>query len=296
MIIYNIDSQYDLTKSQIDFVENLLICGRHHSFDDEELYFLLKRIPFYLVNECSFNSIKNNKYFIKERRDFPKYDDFEDNRNRPMKSENNDNKAVVEVTVSTEALGYYVSKGRYGTPEIYLCTETIMKNTNDDEELHYLLAKVIVHELAHAWLDDSDYGTKDEFYEWMEESMANLITLFVFRDFDRHFDRHFHHHPYLLPFAFSHNFVKLDYYKARHYVEEFMFKQPDNYKLAVYLLQARFWGSHLWRRCKDEVATRSKRKDDWLNYAKTVASTGILDSEKLNKLTYDLFENDEKAI
>ena len=125
------------------------------------MFTLLKRIPIWLVTEDEFKS-----------------------------------KSHVEDKNSTEYLGCYVSLSSENNnlPLIYLCPERIMKAAEMQKMAPKILyAIVLIHELAHAIMDPTnnlnDFGTlskvgqqpiKSEADNFMEESLANMITLQYF--------------------------------------------------------------------------------------------------------------------
>lgn len=98
----------------------------------------------------------------------------------------------------TESLGCYIpsSQENYPYPVIYLCPENIedaARNKKIDKKVLY--AKVLIHELAHAIMDptnvlegenlkskkDIEPKTKSDADVFMEESLANMITLQYFK-------------------------------------------------------------------------------------------------------------------
>ena len=273
MNIININSRYELSPWQIAFTESVLRSDRNHCRDSDSLYHIAKKIPFYLVDKYTFSLVRKGSYHILNRLD------DEDSRNNFEKEKviSDDSRRP-----ETELLGFYVSKGSHGIPEIYLCTESIINCTKDDEELTYLIAKVIIHELAHAYMDMRDYGTKDEFYNWMEESCANEITLEYFRDYKkccfRVYDRAFLAHKPI--------------FSAYKFVQDFILSQPDNYKLGYYLHENRIHDYNWWRLNKNEINLKPKAKAAWLNYVKTHIRKGDFDQVKLDDLTHNLLLND----
>lgn len=271
MNIININSRYELSPWHISFTESVLRSERQFYMESDSLFHISKAIPFYLVDRYAFNNIKDGIYFIdRNDRQHQENDDF-DNQEHPE----------YEKRPSTEALGFYVSKGAHGIPEIYLCTETIFSHTTNEEELTYLLAKVIIHELAHAFMDRHDYGEKDEFYEWMEEASANEITLDYFQDYKELHNNYAHcylrHHNTKSPYDF---------------VREFILSQPDNYKLGYFLHKNYIHDYIWWRNNKDEIKQKTKAKADWLNYVKSNIRNGGFDRNTLDELTHKVILSD----
>jgi len=263
-----------ITPWQISFTDSILYNYRDYCHNRNYLYYLSQTIPFYLVDKYTFSLIRKGNYHI-----FNKLDDeynqliFE---NEQENVEHNSSKYP-----ETELLGCYVSKGSHGIPEIYLCTDTIMQFSTNDEELTYLLAKVIIHELAHAYMDKHDYCEKDEFYEWMEESCANEITLEYFQQYEDSFRLFYDNN------CFTH--ITHTAYK---FVKNFILSQPDNYKLGYYLHENWIRKYSSWQINKYEVSQKTKAKLDWLNYVKSNIKAGSINKDRLDKLTYDvLFED-----
>lgn len=256
MNIINISSKYTLSNSQIEFTERIIACGKDYYHHENEIYCLSKSIPIYLVEPNEFkNMTKRIDYEFKE------YDS-----QKP----------------STEMLGLYVSKGRHNIKEIYLCPENILKCTSNNDKLMQIVAKVIVHELAHAYMDQREkYIPIDEFYSWIEESMANNITLQYFESYydNWHHKRRCNCDNEILSHSSS---------PKTNYVFEFIMKQPPNYKLGLYLYHARFRHEHFWYNNKKETQKKSKAKAEWLNYVKSIIGYDI---SKVN--LKELFEKTE---
>lgn len=276
MNIININSRYVLSPWQIAFTDDIILSDDRPLYD-RSLYKISQEIPIYLVNEASFNLVKKGIYKFDER-DLKRIKEYE---------ENNDNERKrFDENPITELLGYYVSKGCHQIPEIFICTDTILKYTSNDEELTYLIAKVIIHELAHAFMDYRDYGQKDEFYNWMEEGFANKITLEHFRNYSDNY----RHRSYFL----SHNKHSKD--KAFDFVANFILKQPDNYKLGFYLHIYRVH-SHFWYNHKDDLNQKHKAKADWLNYVKSNIRSRNFDAKTFyDKTTNVLLEDPYKEM
>lgn len=155
MNIINLNSSIDLSNAQISFAESVINSGNNDPhIERDSLSEIVKRIPIFLVNE-------------ETQREFNCCED--DN--------NNDNKHKC-----TDLLGFYQSKGKIlgvQTPMIGICLEKIVKCVSSNEELTFLIAKVLVHELAHAKMDmhpNAEYKSIDEFYKWMEEPVSKLST------------------------------------------------------------------------------------------------------------------------
>jgi len=237
MKIINLDSKYELTKAQISFAESVIICGEDEPrMRDDSISILMNEIPIFLV------SPKTQKEFA-----------------------------------NGDRLGFYQHSARIlisNIPIIGLCVEEIINCVNNEEELTILIAKVLIHEFAHAKMrlhPKADYGGRDEFYQWMEESHANLITLFYFRNYEyciRHRRKEF---------AYA---TKIN--SPFQYVKDFIATQPDNYRFALDLFEHRLdrWVS--WRNFKSDFAKNTPEKADWLDYVKN--NVGNTDRATLERL------------
>lgn len=152
-----------------------------------------------------------------------------------------------------EVLGYYLREDEHPLcigPHIVLCPENIRQI---EQAYHIpfkiLMAKVLVHEIAHALMDryqiidgnEIQYTNPKE--NWsntveakaMEESMANAITLFVFR-----------------------KYANEDYKYVRHYI--------DNMQSAIYkfgLWQEQIYAD--WNKWRDSSKQNTKELKEWFN-------------------------------
>ncbi len=163
---------------------------------------------------------------------------------------------------ATEYLGIYTRLNDRlfsNNPAIVICPERILECSHRHrEDTSIILAKVIIHELAHARMDlenqSSDYGTKDDFYRWIEESMANLITLEYFQNLGRFRKDHFWENIHTRNGDYVFDIV-----------EKFIKSQPPNYKLGwdMYKCNANWW---IWSDNKGEISKMEKEKEEWLHY------------------------------
>ena len=150
---------------------------------------------------------------------------------------------------STEVLAVYLSRIKLGfgteVPAIYLCPERIYEvalsfkksyNKKFEEPFSILTAKVLIHEFAHVfmdpgWINISGLKTDQKLvYKWIEESLANWITLTVFNG-NEEFD----------------------------IVRNFISQQPPNYRLAVKLFDLPFDIKYIetWKENKGIILTKS---------------------------------------
>jgi hypothetical protein len=141
-------------------------------------------------------------------------------------------------------LGCYLE---YPFPQILICPERI-KRYCSEEQFKYLFLLVLLHELVHAHLANKKYihNTHDDFYCWMEESLANFIALQSL-DF----------------------FLSSDQQKYMDELVSFCLGQPDNYKLGahLYLLNKENKGDYFcsqYINWKKSNYFESTDKFDWL--------------------------------
>lgn len=174
----------------------------------------------------------------------------------------------------SDILGFYCHECKIlnaSRPVIGLCMERIRAHSTSEEELKMLTTKVLIHEYAHALMakaPGSDCSQRDPFYRYMEEPLANMITLQYFSHSDQQ--------------AFS-------------YARTFMDGQPDEYKLGANLYDAGIHQWWLWRNRKEQIATLNTDKENWLNYVRDHSQrNGQLDSDALMQLWWNLIEPDDK--
>ncbi len=231
MKIININSQYEITKAQQSFAEEIINFGEYIVKDDYSISRLMEQIPIFLL------APENMPEDGDERSEKP----------------------------STEYLGFYQdSFSIHGAkiPIICLCPERIIEQVNDDEELTILIAKVIIHEFAHALMNMypmANYQPIDEFYKWMEEPMANLITLQYFNVAAIRSYQHYRIKS-LLPSTTYSNPIE--------YVKKFISMQPSNYRLGLDLFEHRIHYWWIWRNRKKLIQKKTIEKQNWLNYVK----------------------------
>ena len=255
MNIINISSTIEITYSQKSFIEEVLFCGDdHHRMEEDSFYWLSKQIPIFLINEGSMSKHEKESEYR-----------YEQNPERKP---------------HTEWLGFYGrdSSGLFEhTPRIAICPERIASCVKNDEEFMFLLTKVIVHEFAHAKMDyrdeNSKYRKKDKFWHWMEESMANQLTLEVFRDFTRGYRKNAFRNV-------SWEDVLWDF------IVDFIKHQPPEYALGYEIFDKGVGQWWIWRKHKDELGGQKRiiQKNDWLQY---VQSNYQQIDEKKAKVLYD---------
>jgi hypothetical protein len=252
MKIINLDSKYDLSPAQVHYAYSVALNGNDsHPKENDSIVHLMDEIPIYLLGPDSM----------------PEFGKFKGEK------------------PSTEWLGFYQHQssihGVY-TPSIGLCPERIAECVETEWELMVLIAKVIIHEFAHAQMRRrgmSNYSPIDEFFEWMEEPIANLITLHHFKNSSRAYYHGWNENQV------AH--VETDL-KPLDYVQDFISRQPDNYRLGLDLYEHLFYW-RFWASKKEQFQKRTNEKNAWLRYVK--ANVGKTDSVILNQLFDDLWKS-----
>lgn len=270
MNIININSKYEVAPWEIKFIEDILNSSYYIGNSVNKLNVLTKSIPIFNVNEETFTQIKNKECLIKNN----KYNDI-----------NNFDEYIDQIILNKhnlEKYGYYLRIGNNGSPEIYICTEIILRHTNNNEEFTCLLAKVIIDKLANAYLGIYDYGEKDEFYFWMEESSVTFITLYLLQKFVKTnsllYERTFKSDNKLIsPYDYAVNFA---------------INQSDSSKLGYYLHKLKNNSFGLWRFGKGTAQTKHKEKKECLEYFKSNIDTGDYDTHILSDLLYNVLTDE----
>ncbi len=269
MKVINLNSHYELTPAQISFIESVIYCGeRDRPFDNDSISILANKIPIYLLapenmpdEDSIYRGIANDQSFESQSKET-----YYRNDKKP----------------STEWLGFYQHSYKVlgvNTPIIGLCPERLMNCVNSEEELTYLIAKVIIHELAHAKMKlhpAANYEPVDEFYKWMEEPMANQIALQYFHDFDEIYK---YHYGYGRRANFARHISPVSPFD---YAKTFVSQQPDNYRLGLDLFNNNLYYWWIWRNCQDDINQNLTAKNDWLNYVR--ANVGKTDKTILHNL------------
>lgn len=141
-------------------------------------------------------------------------------------------------------------KGHRPEKAIFICWERIHDCAEKGRAVD-LLTKVTIHEFCHAYMDIITRvgGGSKGVYHWMEESMANVMTLAIT-------DKYVIKHPSKLPM--------LNYFK------EFMSRQPDAYASAVVMWENGICDYDLWawnkEKCLDASSVLKWCSEMNLNY------------------------------
>lgn len=225
MNIINLNSPIPLPIEHLDFVRGLIRnndqCQPKVAFSPGTLSDLIDSVPVVLVDK-----------------------DTQDSRDDP------------------DVLGFYMHDGYLGTnpaPLIGLCLEKIQSATAGSSDAYmFLTSKVLIHEFAHAIMARTPLSTfmlsKDNalqmkrIFDWMEEPMANMITLQYFSRFDTDDLR-----------------ATGQMVNAYDYARNFMLKeQPKQYQLGVVLYDLGIHEWWLWRSKKYQASTaRANQLKAW---------------------------------
>lgn len=260
--LINIDSSVLLTEEDIAFTEKVIKCGETEGPKFDSISILMDEIPIFLVSNITMKKLEDTE---KKERDSEK-----------------------PITNIVDYLGLYTRNFKILDTDIRaiaICPERIIRCCDADKR-PVLTAKVIIHELAHLKMDmhpDADYGYKDDFFRWMEEPLANLITLQYFDNFVKNTCFKYK--------SFS-NFSEKDNNGVLEFVKSFIEGQPENYKLANELFKyeslKNSWDE--WRKNKKSLSIGYiKEKTAYLNYVKenkTIDESFIID--KLKGLGFNL--------
>lgn len=264
MKIINLDSKFELTQAQISFAESVIVNSEIDSrFGPDSISALMNEIPIFLLSSDKMPVFK------------PVCGDMEN--------------------PATEILGFYQHKSEIlgvKRPVIGLCPERFLSYVKNEKDLTILIAKVIIHEFAHALMrlhPGAVYEPVDEFYEWMEEPMANLITLEYFQNYMR-FMEHPRNHKRTEPLGSERPYAPEYVFD---YVKKFIQLQPSNYRLGLDLFEHRVNQWWFWRMSKSDIQNKTAEKEAWIDYVKTHVGTVTSHTEKdvLQKLFDDLWKN-----
>lgn len=255
MKVINLNSRFDLTKVQIEFAKSIMSAFSYNDFICRffDFNFFMDKIPVFLINEATMEKLDDNH--------------IEPRHNQDMESR-----------PATEWLGMYMSKCNIigvDYPVIALCPERIVRIVRDDKELCWLVVNVLIHEFSHAAMDKEDYGKRfDRFYDWVEEPMANLLTLCVVKWYSEYSERHQLNRSSDLTVngRIYHAHDAHDFYD---FVLNFVSSQPDNYRIAAYLHTGHMFDESecdKWARSKDKFCNNTWQKKLWLDYWNKVLS------------------------
>ena len=254
MKVININSEYELTHAQMSFFQSVIDSVEENSYSEDSINILMNEIRILLVN-------------------------------RGVQEEQSDGDPLGFYQHSCPILG--VKK-----PVIGLCLEKIIDSVEDDQELIILIAKVLIHEFAHAKmkLRGSVYHPIDKFYKWMEEPLANKITLEYFRIYsdEDEFQLHRRFYPYRGKTVIKPS-TKIVSKSAFDFVKEFIKTQDKHYQLGLDLFESEAGCPWTWSIYKSRIQKKTKEKQDWLDYVEP--NLGNTDKETLENLFDQLWKD-----
>lgn len=159
-----------------------------------------------------------------------------------------------------DPLGAYFPNRKNKSPYIELYPSKIADTTNGyNRHFKWLFTKVLIHELAHAALDNYNqegFSGKeklgyDDFRKWREESMANAIALRIIKECGNG--------------------------KFYNYAESFVKRQKPEYALGALMVGFDSWDFRSVMRNKENGVEKSQKKE-WLDYVKNTPDwTGLKD-------------------
>ncbi|MDY0083764.1 MAG: hypothetical protein RBR74_11335 [Ignavibacteriaceae bacterium] len=237
MKFFNINS-----KAEVKLCLGKVIDEIVQEYVNRDSYYLEKitqkhlNVPVFLINEESFNQIKQFDYSWQDQ-------------------------------PPTEIIGYYTycsaldPCGKIEVPIIYLCPEKMLEGGNIDrndffsENFVYLFVKVYLHELAHSILDEKRKCINYEkhfHYRLLEESLANWFVLDMINHFNLVNKKH-------LPIINYQELKESGYQITRNnfisrffnFSHEFIMGQPFEYKIGADLFNRNLGGFfYQWRNIK----------------------------------------------
>ncbi len=250
--IINYSSIVNIPQRVIDFADNVMVDeGRFYSMVGVSSIYggmgIIRNIPIYLINE----------------KDMKKYDKhFQCNKDEEYEKDFNDFKKEKQriddaIFPGLETFGVYLRENEQ--PVIKMCLERILhysrcKNVNDDN-FKYLFTKVMIHEFKHARFDALNQNAQcqyNEFCRWMEESLANLYTLYTIEGFIK---------------------KNRQYLDFLNYARNFMRFQPFEYALGLKLFDERIgkiaykWALHKTILCQNSKSNpKLPEINAWMGY------------------------------
>lgn len=243
MKVINLNSKYELSDGHLAFADRLvrsLSCRR----PDDRLGQLADDIPVFLVDDAWMNKHR-------------------------------------EGAMGTERLGFYDSQSLIlgvKRPVIGLCPERIIESAAldgplTDNQITWLVGKVLIHELAHALMDEPTelHRDKPEFYRYMEESMANVITIEAFEALD---GAHRHRGD-------PADILSCPGTSASSYVRKFISTQPPEYRLAIALCDNRLGRWRRWSYLKRDYPDSTTPQSAHIEEFMSVVKADPIDLEKL---------------
>lgn len=242
MNIINVNSKFHLTQSQIELTDKVL--ESLPSKSSNSFYDIARKVPIFLVDEDKFKMKSDIEY----------------------NNKNHDESPSIKMP-PIEYLGYYTRNLDDDSQEIYLCLSRFFNCAEDSLELDVLVLLVIIHEVAHAFMDlerlEFNYDSRES--KLLEESSANELTLYVIKnhvDIMKVHDENTFTDSGTKDLRFNPNEELL----AK--VIELIKRQPSEYKLGYYLYESGIFFWSIWMNEKEKIFNRvyNDKKLDWVNY------------------------------
>lgn len=173
----------------------------------------------------------------------------------------------------SDLLGFYCHEAQIlgpRRPVIGICVErlrqcAVVDGKYDHSRFTILTAKVLIHELAHALMaltPSSKSQTTQDMHKWVEEPMANLITLEYFSCYRRPYRRvGVAHYDATVSMA-EEPMIPNPYEVVRSFM---LTQQPPEYQLGVHLFDKGIRQWWLWRNHKSEATARVQELSEWMN-------------------------------
>ena len=165
----------------VELAENVLNYGILEKGNSLPIYFVTKK----KMDEANQEIIQNK--ILDEKKLSAKYEEWKKKYAAEYKGlreeglreiyESHLREAIGEDTV--DVLGMFIARGKIQSngPEIWICYEKIKARYSEENECRYATLKVLIHELGHAVMDAETSGNYYALNAWVEEALANLISL-----------------------------------------------------------------------------------------------------------------------
>ncbi|MCX6147790.1 MAG: hypothetical protein NTW25_11185 [Candidatus Kapabacteria bacterium] len=279
MNIININSTLDISQQQIKAIELLIFIGeRNYRHKRDSFLYLKDEIPIFLLNENTFNNANESMDY------------------------------GGALYPPTEYFGFYTlaNISLSNKKAIYLCPERILNFFDTEIKNNYLLIYVIFHLLSQAKMNTYNYNKyepKDEFFEWMEKPFANLITLRTCQDL--YLDSNYEWKKYDEPRQAEENdlgfeivfdnptkTVGQEHQTIEGFAWEFVYNQPNNYKLGASLVRYHIWAWWEWSQKKSKMQNKEKSKSAWIKF--TNKNIDQLGYDKVRRIFASLYSDNKK--
>lgn len=269
MKVINLNSTYVLSDGHLAFAERLVHSLSSHLGPGNRLAQLLDDIPIFLVDDAWMKKYNDN-----------------DNENENGHGHVNER----------DLLGFYLSASTILDVDksvIGLCPERILASaalggrTPTDNQITWLVGKVLIHELGHALMHEETQLKRQErnFYRFMEEAMANVITLTAFESLGTPYSLH-SNRPSILAGGSP---------LPLQYVRTFIAKQPPEYRLALDLHDENVGWWWIWQSFKRNHSNCNKLPSAEINNFITVVTAKKIKAAQLRTSVESLLVWGEKS-